>query len=295
MENIDEVINAFNSFSIDAHKIFITEKLGESLLPYFHLGIVTSTPDEFESVKKMLENVTEFKSTNQGSGIFYEGSIKAKSKDLKVILPYPVDMGIEASVCVTTNILSNFKLKYLFMCGICAGNKNVTKIGDIIIADKSINYNNVVDLGKSGEKSKQKFMQNADSIDRNFKAKLTIFARSNQIKEIKLKYTKKSLFENELKCHIGLLVSGSSLVRSDDKIKELNESYHGIKGMDMETHGFYYANSNFNREQSTVFVSIKSVSDFGDNTNTKPSAEERRKYALYTSSKSLIEFIKSEL
>ena len=74
-------------------------------------------------------------------------------------------------------------------------------------------------------------------------------------------------------------------------IKEINEDYHGIKGMDMETNGFYFTSSHSLKDMKPKFVSIKSVSDFGDSTSHKLSGEQRKKYALHTSSYVLLEYI----
>lgn len=62
--------------------------------------------------------------------------------------------------------------------------------------------------------------------------------------------------------------------------------------MDMETQGFYFSASNSFKNLLPKYVSIKSVSDYGDSTKHKLSGEERKKYALFTSSVTAIEFIK---
>ncbi len=72
---------------------------------------------------------------------------------------------------------------------------------------------------------------------------------------------------------------------------EINESYHGVKAMDMETYGMYFAASNSNRDKLPLFVSMKAVSDFGDETSFKVSREKRAKLALSVSTNSIIEFL----
>ncbi|HRI34706.1 MAG TPA: hypothetical protein PLD02_13220 [Saprospiraceae bacterium] len=137
-------------------------------------------------------------------------------------------------------------------------------------------------------------MQNTDSINKNFKSRLAIFSRSDIIKNIKNEYSNKSEMPIDLTCHIGLMVTGSSLIRSSIHMAEINQSYHGVKGLDMETHGFYYAASH-SKNSAPYFVSIKSVSDFGDDTNHKLNASLRKEYALHTSSSALFHFIREYL
>ncbi len=295
----EEVISLFSNaikFKEYAHQILGMRPENNSLrLPQFDIGIITSTVDEFESIITYLKDVMELDFIGDDSIIYYKGILETSRKVFKIIIPYPQSMGMEAAVSCTTKIISYFNPFYMFMVGVCAGNKNVTKIGDIIIAEKSVNYNNVVEIDKEGKDSKKKFMQNADSINKNFKSRLSLFSRSKVIPKIKNEYQDSNKFANDLKCDLGLIVTGSSLVRSDVKIREINDSYHGVKGMDMETHGFYFAVSNFAKTKNTLFASFKSVSDFGDDTKHKISSHERKEYALYTSSRALIEFIMNEL
>ena len=296
MEDISSIINGFLNFQKDAGKIFTAQP---SLYPIkakgkFETAIITASYDEFDKVKSLLKDCTELNIQNDTT-IFYSGTLKKKNGITNVILPVPMSMGMAATITLTTKVLTYFNPDYMFMLGICAGNKNVTKIGDVIIAEKSLNYNEIVEIEKKDETTVRKFMQNADSIDKKLKTRLTLFSRKPIIKEIRESYKGASDFPEELNCRIGLMVSGSSLIRSDSKISDINSSYHNVKGLDMETHGFYYAASNTFNDRKPLFVSIKSVSDFGDNTKHKISSAKRKDYALHTSTQTLIKFIETEI
>lgn len=260
----------------------------------FDLGIITSTIDEFEELQDQIGNLTEYETDLDDSTLYYTGQVESKKGNCSVIVPYPIAMGIEGSVCNTTKIINSFHPKYLFMVGVCAGNKNVTKIGDIIIAEKSINYNNVVEINKAGGITQKKYMQSADSINKNLKAKLSRFFTKDKLNLIKQSDSDKTLYDNNINKHIGLMVTGSSLVRSDEKIKEINDSYHDVKGMDMETNGFYFTASH---SSNTIpkFVSIKGVSDFGNSTNHKIKNIDRKRYALKNGVMATLIFIQEEV
>lgn len=260
----------------------------------FDIGIITSTIDEFEEIQKQLENLTEYESDLDDSTLYYSGHIKTKKETRSVIVPYPIAMGIEGSVCNTTKIINSFHPEFLFMVGICAGNQNVTNIGDLVIAEKSVNYNSIVEMNKAEGNTRMKYMQDADSINKNLKAKLSRYFTQDKLNVIKNSNPLLELFKGDLKKHIGLMVTGSSLMRSDEKIKEINESYHNVKGLDMETNGFYFTSSH---AANTIpkFVSIKGVSDFGDSTNHKTKSEDRKQYALSNSIRATIMFINEEI
>ena len=297
MKELIDIVQKTFKFEQEAHKIFGTSpsnKLFFENLINYDVAIITASLDEFDMIKKQLSNCSELETTNDNH-IFYSGKLPAKSGLLKVVLPVPIGMGIEATVSLTTKTLTYFNPKYIFMVGICAGNKKVTKIGDIIIAEKALNYNAIMEVERKDASTVKKFMQNANSINTKLKTKLELFSRSKIISEIKESYEDKEIHSSPLSCSVGLMVTGSSLMRSETKIAEINESYHNVKGLDMETNGFYFTSCNTFDDKQPYFVSIKSVSDFGDNTKYKLTAEQRKKYALHTCSQTLLRFMETEL
>jgi nucleoside phosphorylase len=297
MKELFEITQKALAFEKEAHELFGTNILknkSSNKISNFDIAVITASLDEFDSIKGLLSEFSEIKTTNDNH-MFYSGKLKGKSGLLNVVLPVPISMGIEACVSVTTKTLTYYNPKYIFMVGICAGNKKVTKIGDIIIAEKALNYNQIVEIEKKDASTVKKFMQNADSINTKLKTKLKLFSRSKIISEIKKSYRDSEIIISPLYCKVGLMVTGSSLIRSESKINEINESYLNVLGLDMETHGFYFTSCNTFDNKQPYFVSIKSVSDFGDNTNHKLNANQRKEYALYSSSQAFLKFIETEL
>lgn len=294
MDIISDYINKLILFKIEVEK-----ELGFKTQPSkmkfesssYDVAILTASQEEFNCVKNTLEEVHEIECNKDDSTIYYCGNVKSKNVILSVILPVPNNIGIESTIITTTKLLSNFSIRYVFMVGITAGNKKVTKIGDIIVAEKSLNYSQVVEIQKEDKEKREKYMQSVVSIHSYMKNRFDLFANSLDLEEIFNSYKHKEKIKHDLKYHVGLLVTGSSLLRSDDKISKITQTYHGVKGLDMETSGFYYALANVPKNKSPYFASIKSVSDFGDNTKHELSAKERKEYALFTSSTALIKFI----
>lgn len=263
----------------------------------FDAVIITASFDEFESVKIIVDSIKPVTFNKNDSTIYYQGTrtIQSKRKVIKVLIPFPYSIGLEATSSLTTKVISNFRPRYIFMVGICAGNKNLCKVGDVIIAEKSLNYHTVVEIERNDESKEKKFMHNLCSINGYLKSQLELFARSEAIKDIAESYPNKSKIDSPLKMHIGLMVTGSSLLRSGSIMKEINETYIGVKGLDMETYGLYYSATQVFKDYAPNFLSVKSVSDYGDNTKHKLTSNERRKYSLYTSSNALKRFINEYL
>ncbi|MFY0592966.1 hypothetical protein [Roseivirga sp.] len=298
MSYINNIIDSCKEFKKEAVEILGTN---QSLFEFeehhglFDAVIITASVDEFESVKSILDSVKPVTFNKNDSTIYYQGTIQSKKKVLKVLVPFPYSMGIEAASSLTTKVISNFRPRYIFMSGICAGNKNLSKVGDIIIAEKSLNYHSVVEIEGKDEIKGKKFMHNLCSINGHMKNQLELFCKSKAIQEIKENYADKGQITSSLKAHIGLLVTGSSLLRSSSIMKEINDSYVGVKGLDMETYGIYYSATQVYKDYAPNFLSIKSVSDFGGNTNHKLGTADRRNYSLYTSSHALKRFINGYL
>lgn len=298
MKEIIQLVDTCKEFKKDAIQILGIEQSMykvEEFHGLYEIAILTANIDEFESLKLILDSVKQATFNKNDSTIYYIGEIKTNKRLCKVILPLPYTMGIEASSALTTKVISTFRPKHIFMAGICAGNKNVAKIGDIIVAEKSLNYHGIVAIERKDETSDKKFMHNISSINGNLKNKLELFSKSTALKRIKGSYSEKERIETILSCHIGLLVTGSTLVRSNKVIEEINSTYLGVKGLDMETYGLYYASTQVFKDYAPNFVSIKSVSDFGDDTSHKLSAKDRKEYALHTSSNALKLFINEQL
>lgn len=294
MKEIINLLESCREFKKDAIQILGLEQSVYKVEEYhglYEIVILTANIDEFESLKLILDNVKQTAFSKNDSTIYYTGEIKASDRTCKVVLPFPYAMGIEAASALTTKVISTFRPKHIFMIGSCAGNKNVSKIGDVIVAEKSLNYHGIVAIERKDESADKKFMHNISSINGNLKNKFELFSKSTALKKIKSDYPDKEKIENPLSCHVGLLVTGSTLVRSSKVIDEINSTYLGVKGLDMETYGVYYASTQVFKDYAPNFVSIKAVSDFGDDTTHKLTAKEKKDYALFTSSNALKLFI----
>jgi nucleoside phosphorylase len=298
MKEFNKIIKSCSNFKKEAIDILGVEQSPHKLEEYhgiFEIAIFTANIDEFDSVKKILTDFERVIFNENDSTLYYSGKISSSSKTYKVIVPLPYSMGIEASSALTTKVIGTFRPKYLFMCGICAGNKSVMRIGDVVIAEKSLNYHSIVNIERKDASSDKKLMHQISSINGNLKSQLELVSRSNTLDKIRKSYHNKEHLEPVLKCQLGLLVTGSSLVRSSKIMEEINLTYPGVKGLDMETFGLYYASTQVFKDYAPNFVSIKSVSDYGDDKSHKLSPTDRKKYALYTSSEVLKLFIEEYL
>src|SRR5688500_16175556 len=108
-------------------------------------------------------------------------------------------MGVASASIHATKSIINFSPTYLFMVGICAGIKAVTNIGDIVIAEKTIDYNEVVEIENSDSSIRTKFMNNVVDMPSTIKSKCLLFSANYKFDNdyIKLNFN----YQNDFRCH----------------------------------------------------------------------------------------------
>ena len=185
----------------------------------------------------------------------------------------------------------------MVMAGIAAGVKDSEKkYGDILVSRYTWNY----------EAGKYKY---------RLKTKTTIFEPNPEQIELDdslvhivndLKSDKKLLQsihngftktvdddkpDSALKVFIGPLASGSAILANEKKIETIRKRNRKLIGIDMETFGVFYAAKNYSNRNQTKAISIKSISDFADQSKS----DRYRNYAAYTSAMFVYNLIKNKL
>lgn len=274
-----------------SHSSFLTPNIPHSPVDAM---ILCATESEFEYFIPFIEGANYI--NDIGDPVVYcKGYISRVGRDLSVVLIVPTSMGIATAAINTTKAILKFSPRFIFMFGIIAGVGSGVNIGDIIIADKSLDYNEVVETQYADESIRTKYMHTSVSLSARLKADTYIFSKSG-IVEILSNHDSILSRGFGVKVHFGLVVTGGQLQRNQEKITQLSRDYHNIKGLDMETYGVYRAAKDVTGLNPPEFISIKSVSDHGGNRKEKyiTDSDIRRDVALRNASLFLHEFLKSE-
>lgn len=170
-----------------------------------------------------------------------------------VILPR---MGLVSSAITTSRAVNKLRPRYVFMPGICAGIEGEVKLGDIIVASPSWEW-------QTGKLKANEFSIEPYQIS----VKQKMISKIEQILELGIldkiwRETDHNRPEFKPSYHVGPMVSGSSVISNAEKISELCLQHRKLKGIDMEIFGVYAGcvQSNVNPE----FIGFKSVCDFGN-------------------------------
>jgi len=145
--------------------------------------------------------------------------------------------------------LESSRPRFAAMTGICAGDKEKVKLGDLIVADKAYFYDSgKFVLDRSGE---QVLLHNTD-----------VYHIGTKIKHFiqMFEQWKSAVAPMEPGCHIGAIASGSA-VRGDKPFDRIQFPLRNTLAIDMEGAAFYRTAEDFPRMHALL---VKGVSDYAD-------------------------------
>jgi nucleoside phosphorylase/CheY-like chemotaxis protein len=270
------------------HLINIKKRFRESIetSTKFDLGIICAL--DKPELKEVLELPCSWKTfeLEDDPNIYHEGFISTVNGNTYRLLACSINMmGMQATASVASMIIAKFKVKYLFMSGICAGvNGKGLDFGDIIIAENLTDYGS----GKMSENSIGEFLFRPEPhqypSDQSLISKVNDFIRdSKELLNIQSAY-KGVQVQTILKAKIGPVASGSYVVASRSLTSSIAEPNRKLLAIDMEGYGMYLACHYFSQ---TKALFVKSVCDFGDERKD----DEHQFYAAYTSARFMHSFI----
>ncbi|MCG9516829.1 hypothetical protein MCL26_17165 [Acinetobacter pittii] len=202
-----------------------------------------------------------------------KGIMSIAGRELKVACAHLSQMGPIAATHTTEYILNLFKPRILIMTGICGGFSDSVELGDVVIADKSWDWQ----AGKWVED--WSLLSALDPKDAS--SELVTIARTidSDMQNFYQEYTKYRP-EKTPKLVTGPMVTGSSVVASQDIQKVFKSQHRKMCAIDMECYGLYYSCAN-HAGLKTKFICIKSVSDLAD----REKADNFHEYCSYMSAR----------
>lgn len=267
----------------------------------FLIGIVTATSDEYKSVKSLMVNGQDLPTEKNDTLVYHKGVFEKGDKRINVILTQCHHQGMASSTSTTTKMILRFKPSIIAMLGHAAGNKNIAEslgLGAIMICSESVDYHQLSISQKTNSDGEIEIREKDRKItipaDSALLMRLERFCETSIIERIKDAYKYKEKFEGPLNYKVGKVITGDVLARSEEWFNKVMTDNSGAIGLDMETYGVYYAAMNTIFADKPIFISIKSVSDFGSH-NERWSADLKKPamridYAVYTSSRFFYEF-----
>ncbi len=248
-------------------------KEAESTFDYDVCVLTALRDPELKAVLSTWNAVLEPEELLTRSVLVQRGTLTYDGKVKHVAFAHPAQMGLVAAVHATEALLQAFKPRILIMTGICGGFSEHVRVGDLVVADKSWDWQ----AGKwtqEGTLISAPDQKDASSelvaIAQGIKSKLNDFQSAFQ----------GNTPPERANLVTGPMVSGSSVVASTDIQDVFRKQHRKMVAVDMECYGMYYAAA-MTAGPVPKTICIKSVSDLADRTK----ADDFHRYCSYMSAR----------
>jgi nucleoside phosphorylase len=252
----------------------------------FHttLGIVVGLEDvELKSVLELSPSFSQVVVPHDPTR-YFKGHLERGERRIDVVVAAAPKMGLVTSAVVTTKLIENFRPKYLAMSGICAGVKEETGLGDVLVADPCWDWGSgKVSTGANGEE-----VFAAAPYQWRLDAQLRSVCKDIASDKIWLDdlYAKwpEGRPENKPKVLIEAMASGASVLARKTALAAIRRQHKNLIGIEMEIYAVITA-AELASAPRPLAIAAKSVCDFGE--EDKDGKVQR--YAAYTSAQFLEE------
>ncbi|TRZ61732.1 response regulator [Pseudomonas alloputida] len=184
-------------------------------------------------------------------GVFVSGGVK-----IRLVCAHSNQMGPVAAAFMTRIIIENFKPKIVVMTGICGGIGSSVKLGDLIVAEKSWDWQ----CGKWLHDGT--FEAAPDQKD----ASPELIGLARGMGEV-VKGFHEAYVGDRPKANpaiiVGPMVSGSAVVENSELHSRFKMQHRKAVAVDMECYGVYYS-SYMSHEPAPKYICMKAISDLSD-------------------------------
>ena len=170
-----------------------------------------------------------------------------------ILLPRP---GLVDAACVASIAVERYRPQVVAMSGMCAGVKGRVKLGQVVVCEGCWDYQ----VGKYTEREFE-FEPYQEMVDDALRVRLKALCRSKKIADVMGVGFEELKLEDRTP-RLGLIVSGSSVVASESRRREICEQHRKICGLEMEMSALFRAVNLV--EPSVCTFAAKGVADFGD-------------------------------
>lgn len=226
------------------------------------VGVVVALEEELAPYRYLLQEWTELPVPNDPSR-YFTGKIPNEGGFITVVAVSAPRMGLPTAAVTTTKLILAFRPRYLVMTGICAGVRDKTEIGDLLVSDPCFDWGS----GKwaSSEDGSVEFRPAAypwrlsESLRREVVA---LGERADQLLNVAQGF-KGQRPANIPSVLVDAMASGAAVLQADSLMGDIRAQHKNLIGIDMESYGVLTAAEYCGSPQPKA-IAVKSVCDFGD-------------------------------
>lgn len=208
---------------------------------------------EYEAVLALSGTTWEAEQVLAGQTLFRKGVLERGGKKLRVVAAHSKSMGMVAACHLTQLLITTFRPRTIVMTGFCGGLPGEVEMGDLIVAEKSWDW-------QSGKWTDAGFEQAPDQKEGS--NELVAQAKSLEVCALEIMRT---CIEHKNpgsipKFKVGPMLTGSAVV-TDEQLHSMFAAQHRKAiAVDMECYGVYYA-AYYAEEPKPLFLCLKTVAD----------------------------------
>lgn len=228
----------------------------------FDLAIVCALKEpELEEVLKLPWQWGEPKPLDDVT-FFQEGSFEVDGRTHKVAALNSTRMGMVSAAVLTNKTIERLRPRVIAMTGICAGHKDKSQIGDVIVADPAWDFQSGK-LKLEGKKAKMEFSPHQIPISHFLRGRFEqMTSDRGLVADILDKFGSDA--PNGFRLRVGPIASGAAVMADGNVIDEVREFQNrDLLGLEMEIYGMYAASQQASSPQPK-YLALKGVCDFAD-------------------------------
>ncbi|EGJ20501.1 hypothetical protein RSWS8N_00445 [Cereibacter sphaeroides WS8N] len=228
----------------------------------FDLAIVCALKEpELEEVLKLPWCWGEQKPLDDVT-FFWEGSFELDQITYKVAALRSAKMGMVSAAVLTNKVIERLRPKLIAMTGICAGHRDKTQLGDVVVADPAWDFQSGK-LKLEDKKAKMEFSPHQIPISHFLRSRFEQMTTDRRmVADIVGRFGSDA--PSGFKLRIGPIASGAAVMADGKAIDEVREFQNrDLIGLEMEIYGVYAAAQQASSPQPK-FLALKGVCDFAD-------------------------------
>lgn len=207
------------------------------------------------------------------------GTLRLNGIEKRIVCASLPQMGPVSATHAATVLLQEFRPRVLVMTGICGGFADKVGIGDLIVAEKSWDW-------QAGKWNGKGVLATAPD-QRDGSAELVALSHDVGafLSAAHADYKEKRP-ESPPKVVVGPMVTGSAVIASPEVQEVFREQHRKMVGVDMECYGLYYAAEHHAGSQVKVLCA-KAVSDLAD----QEKGDDYQRYCAFISAVGVLEIL----
>lgn len=234
---------------------------------------------ELDAVLKLPYKWTEI--TDTSCNPTFETTIQNTGGIHKIVAVTALEMGMPAAAALAAKTIERFRPRYVAMTGIAGGVSKAGGFGDVVVAESCWDYSGgkVVEVG--GVIQIENEPRTAE-MDPTLKSQfLRLASDTSLLKRISSEFAGE-IPHSQLKVNIGPIFTGTHVITSELRTRELSVMNRKLSAIDMEGYSIF-ASARYAELPKPQPILLKGLSDFAD----KDKDDKWRVYASYTSARLL--------